>query len=347
MTESEIDILNILNSFKEFTNEYPDNLDMGIDNTCDKEICESSEKKCESCGNKRFSYDDGCDFCTNCGLLCHANITQEAEYRNYGYADNRSSDPSRVGMPINNLLQESSLGTIISRKGYESSNFNRMRQFHTWHAMPYKERSLWRVYERLTERATNKGINQIIIEDAKQMYKILSEHKISRGGNRNGLIASCIYIACRKQGYPRSAKEIADVYAISVNDMTRGCKRFCDIMYNAGIKRNYDIKPSNPIVYVNRFCSMCQLSQDIVHLCEYVTVKALNLDIGEEHCSSSIAAGSIYLIIELCKLDVSKKLVANSCFTSEVTITKCYKLLYEYRHTIIPKQALEKYNITL
>ena len=52
------------------------------------------------------------------------------------------------------------------------------------------------------------------------MYKILSEAKISRGANRKGLIASCIYTACKIKKVPRSAKEIADIFDLNITNMT-------------------------------------------------------------------------------------------------------------------------------
>ena len=46
------------------------------------------------------------------------------------------------GMPTNNLLPESSHGSTISYKWGETYEMKKIRNFHVWHAMPYKERSL-------------------------------------------------------------------------------------------------------------------------------------------------------------------------------------------------------------
>ena len=71
---------------------------------------------------------------------------------------------------------------------------------------------------------------QYFYVDIVENYKLLDEAQISRGTNRKGLIAACIYIACKKRNVPRSAKEIAEIYDLKVNEMTRGCKKFLEIM---------------------------------------------------------------------------------------------------------------------
>ena len=68
------------------------------------------------------------------------------------------------------------------------------------------------------------------------------------------------------------------------------------------------------------------------------------LDIVDENTPPSIAAGSIYLVLSLCSINMNKKHISQACKISEVTISKCYKKLYEYRYQIIPQLAIDKYN---
>ena len=51
----------------------------------------------------------------------------------------------------------------------------------------------------MTIRAKNAGIPDCSFRiEAKYMYKQISETKISRGENRKGIIASCVFMACKK-----------------------------------------------------------------------------------------------------------------------------------------------------
>jgi transcription initiation factor TFIIB len=213
--------------------------------------------------------------------------------------------------------------------------------------MPYKERSLYKVYERLQQKALKVGIPPYIIENAKAMYKELSEAQISRGANRRGLMAACIYISCKIEKVPRSAKEVAVIYDLKVSEMTKGCKKFLEIMNLTKTRRNYVMSSSTPLNFIKRFCSKLNINNDIFDLCQIVAFMTTKLDIVDENTPPSIAAGCIFLISSLCNLNIAKKTIAASCKISEVTISKCYKKLYIYRHKLIPKSAIEKYDIKM
>lgn len=309
--------------------------------------CEEKKYQCEYCEGT-LVLEDGCYYCISCGCVSSVNICQDAEYRNYGSADTKQSDPTRVGMPTNALLPESSMGSVISRSAFGNDKllFNKIRMYHQWGSMPYKERSLWKVYDALAAKAQQAGINDIIIQDAKKMYKILSETKISRGINRKSLVASCIFIACKKQAVPRSSKEVARIFDISVNDMTKGCKHFSEIMYTAKMPSNYTVESSNPLKYINRYCSRLNIPINIIHIIEYTTIKAVDLEIIDDHNSCSLASGSIYFVVYILNLQSpTKKQIAEVCISSEVTISKCFKLLYDYKENLLPKGVIKEYGL--
>ncbi len=316
----------------------------------DKNCCDPSQdhpENCKDCQTDSLVYEDGAYFCYHCGKFQEVRINQEQEWRFYGDSDSKSTDPTRVGMPMNQLLPESSLGTVISNRGSHSIEFEKLRQYHTWNTMPYKERSLYRVYERLQSKAIKAGIPLCIIENAKSMYKQLSEAQISRGANRRGLMASCIYRACQMENVPRSAKEIADIYDLKTSEMTKGNKKFLEIMNLAKKREGYVIASSTPMNFIKRFCSKLGLSEDIYHICFIVAYATTKLDIVDENTPPSIAAGSIFLVMSLCNINISKRQVALACKISEVTISKCYKKLYSHRGKLFPPSVIKRYNIDL
>ena len=63
----------------------------------------------------------------------------------------------------------------MGKKSYHS--FNRIRKFQQWNAMPYRERALYNVFESIQIRAVNNGIPLCIIDEAKNLYKKISEFK--------------------------------------------------------------------------------------------------------------------------------------------------------------------------
>ena len=63
----------------------------------------------------------------------------------------------------------------------------------------------------------------MIIDEASSLYTIISSTKISRGSNRKGIIAACVFYACKECNVPRSSKEIANMFDIDITVMTKGC----------------------------------------------------------------------------------------------------------------------------
>jgi len=62
-----------------------------------------------------------------------------------------------------------------------------------------------------------------------------------------------------------------------------------------------------------------------------------------ENTPHSIAAGIVYFIAQICKLNISKKDVNKVSEISEVTINKCYKKLEGIQEKLVPKAIIDKY----
>ena len=176
---------------------------------------------CEYCNENTLIYDENV-VCTSCGMINSMIINNNQEWRYYGSEDSkRSSDPTRCGMPINPLLPNSSLGTIINGYGHEV-----YRRLHKWNSITYKERSLIKVFNTISSKAKEGTIPPCIIDKASLMYKMLSENNIKRGSSRQSLIAACLWNALKSKDLSRSTKEIAKLFDIDIKKMTVGCKEF-------------------------------------------------------------------------------------------------------------------------
>lgn len=293
---------------------------------------------CDFCKGTDIVLEDGNFFCKSCSSITSRFIDANAEWRYYGAEDSKSSDPTRCGMPVNDLLPESSLGSVISNKMNESYDMRMIRKYHMWNSMSYKERTLYNIFDSITVNAANSGISNSIIEEAKAFYKRVSESKITRGDNRSGLIASSIYMSCKSNKVPRSTKEIAKMFNIKITTMTRGCKKFQDIM-------KFNLESTRAEDFIQRFSSKLSMDIEMRELCKHVVRKADELNLVSENTPPSVAAGSIYLVIVLCDLAITKKDLSVACGISQVTLTKCYKKLHVHRGQLLPKETIIKYNI--
>lgn len=167
--------------------------------------------------------------CQKCATSLGYSVTSSAEYRWFG-ADDRSPDPTRVGNPMNPLLPESSLGTRIVARPGEHRAMRKIRQYHLWNVMPYRERTLWNVFESLQVRAANAGISSAIVEETKQLYAHVSPLCICRGPQKDALMAACLFESLKRHGTPRRPTEIAEVFKIDIKLITRGVKQFAGLL---------------------------------------------------------------------------------------------------------------------
>ena len=325
-----------------------DPCDLGLSNIMDKSADNNQHNcnGCITCNNADLIYDSGAYYCSSCGIFQKKILNQKHTYNNF-YNDH-NVNPCRVGSATNILLPQSSLGSVISNKN-TCYNYNKMAKYNSWNAMPYKERSQWKIFTHITEICNKNKMPKIIIEDSKIYYKYLSENIISRGSNRKGLVAACVYNACKKQTVPRSCKEIAEIFNIELKEMTKGCKKFNELwrLFNTNNqlnKNNTFHRSSNPLDYIDRFCSKLNIPLNLKHITEIVSIKAITstYNIVNDNTAPSISAGAIYLICSLFNYNITKQNISDISKISEVTISKCYKKLNMYKNILLPKSIIYK-----
>ena len=278
---------------------------------------------CDSCDN--YVIHEGITTCKICNNII-SNISDGAEWRYYGASDSKTSDPTRCGMPTNILLPKSSLGSTVNFKNNNRS-MNQIRRYQNFNGMPYKERSKFKVFNIITEKCSKNNINKKIINEAKSLYNNISDIKISRGSNRDGIIAACVYFSCKECNVPRSTKEIAEIFDLKITVMTKGVKNFQEIMnLNRDNKLRIHKKSIHPCDFIDRFTDNMDISVSLVkEICEL----CLKNNIISQNTPQSIAAGCIYYFIKKKELNISKKELSDVCKISEVTINKCYKKICE------------------
>ena len=284
----------------------------------------------EECCNYKYNYmyDNGIIKCKKCENIIN-NITESPEWRYYGSTDSKSSDPTRCGMPVNTLLPESSVGSTISYHN-NTKTMNQIRKYQQWNGMPYKERSLYKVFLDIQEVCKRHNLPNIIINESKSLYTIISQTKISRGSNRKGIIAACVYFACKECNVPRSSKEISEMFNIKIPVMTKGVKKCQEIIHMNKKNKTRLIQNTNAIKpddFIERFCNRLNINeldiQRIIHICNL----SVDLNIITENTPPSIAAGCIFYFIKENELTITRKEISEICRISEVTINKCAKKL--------------------
>lgn len=272
-------------------------------------ICDDSSITCKICNNQV------------------TNIINSPEWRYYGSEDSKGGNPVRCGMPLNILLPKSSIGTSINNRG--NFSMNRLVLYQNWNSMPYKERSRYKVFNEIDNKCCKNNLPSIISESAKSLYSTISSTQISRGKNRVGIIAACVFHACKECGVPRSVKELSKIFDIDQKVMTKGCKKYREIsrLNKQANNRVQNIRSINLNDFIERNGGYLNLSKSDIIKIKEIAENCVNLGLTYDNTPPSMCAGCIYLYIKMNKLPITKKDISDKCNISEVTINKCCKKL--------------------
>jgi len=306
-------------------------------------------ESCKLCKSALMIMEDGFPTCTSpqCGVMYKDILDYSPEWRFYNADDKNANDPTRCGNPINPLLVESSFGCKVLCTNKSSYEMKKIRKWTEWQSMPHKEKSLYDEFQFITIMAQNAGVPRIFIDDAMAIHKDISEQKMFRGMNRDGIKSASIYISCRLNGCPRTAHEIAEIFKLDKTSATNGCSMAVNILHN--IERN--IEPSHqaelcvtlPSLFIERYCSRLNFNQELTMLSKFVANKVEKNNLITDNIPHAIAAGIVYFIANNCNLNVTKQDIKMICGVSEVTINKCFKKLEANRDNFLPKAILDKY----
>lgn len=167
----------------------------------------------------------------------------------------------------------------------------------------------------------------------KYFIKKLLKKKISRGENKEGLIASCIYHSCLINDVPRSSKEIAKMFNITHVTLNKGNARFQQLL-------QINVISSNPEDFISRFASKLNMHKNDIENCKKLIIFLEKKEILSDNAPTSSAAGILYYYSQENNLNFTKKQFSDICSVSEVTIVKCYKFILKYKKYIDENKEL-------
>lgn len=311
---------------------------------------------CSACGSTEETFEDeGLEICATCGEVLERHLDSSAEYRFFGSDDRSGQDPCRVGAPVDSRFPSSTLGTIILTRSSGGSAtagraMARIRRYHTWNMIPYKERALLQVFEQFALAATNHGMNMRAMDTAKQLYIQLVEHCDRRGMSRNCVVACSIYAALKMVGEPRKPKEIADMFHLTTGKFTQSYKYFQEVLALARQRGQIseDFAPASQAStrasdYITHPLSKLPVARshylDIQHVAMQLAEKAENEMISPENMPPSLAAGVLAFVLHRKGYkEIPLQRIASVCNVSEGTLSKCLKRLEAAAESLWPPQ---------
>ena len=162
----------------------------------------------------------------------------------------------------------------------------------------------------------------------------MANEKLSRGNVRMGLIACCIFYACKKHNAPRSIKEISCMCEIEPTVFNSAHKVFREIM-TGYIGEEYFEETTQVDNLVSRFCTYLNMNRKQSFYISKI-VKNMNEKIDESQIligktPSAITAACIYYVMINEKMEITKKNLSVKLNVSVVTINKIYQVIMDNR----------------
>jgi transcription initiation factor TFIIIB Brf1 subunit/transcription initiation factor TFIIB len=280
--------------------------------------------ECAECKGTKVIAPEGLPVCTECGLVDDKYISDVAEWTSGVSEDGKVSDPARCGADAhgNPNLYSSQWGksTVISTSRGSSTYKNRRMATINFHmAMNHKDRGLYHAYKEIEEACST--LPEVVVRDAKMIYKTFSERKLTRGAVRLGIKANCVLYACRLASYPRTTKEIADMFNVQTKDISRTSEMFKNVL----LTTNEDSGTTRPVDVMNRLINGFEVSRE-----HRIACNKMCRDIEEcvelmSKTPNSIASAIIWIVTGIPKADVCKQ-----CSVSVPTLNKIETIVRKY-----------------
>ncbi len=284
---------------------------------------------CDDCENVGMDEVDGFMFCAACGSTKSSIMDFSGEWRVFG--TNRP-DTSRCGMPINPLLPNCNMSTVLV-----GGNNTYIKKLYKWGSMNHKDIAKYKVFVFIQDQASRVGISAAVINQAQKFAvqicdRMTATDNVLRGKNRRGLIAACLHFSFKKLGCPRAVREIANILNITPSHVTNGINLFSEMFMDKSIIVEDQTTTAEDLA--PRYCNQLRLSARMTELVLEIAKKAMELDLFPTNVVEARTAACIMYVIgqssaSNANIASDKKRVSQVCGISQATIMKCCRKLEE------------------
>ncbi|XP_044485165.1 transcription initiation factor IIB-like isoform X3 [Mangifera indica] len=279
-----------------------------------------------------FDHSAGDTICSECGLVLEAySVDETSEWRSFAN-DSSGHDPVRVGGPLNPLLTDGGLSTVIAKPTAGSTQLLSGKWQTRGSTNP--DRNLIQAFKSISDMSDRLGLVTTIKDRANEIYKKVEDQKPLKGRNLEAIVAACLYIACRQENKPRTVKEFCSVANGTTKKELGRAKEFIVKHLEAELGQSIEMGTIHASDYVKRFGSNLGMNNQAVKAAQEALQKSEELDIRRSPIS--LAAAVIYVITQLTNDPKLLKDISVVTRVAEGTIKNSYKDLYPHLSRIIP-----------
>ena len=285
----------------------------------------NADALCGRCGKKGMLTDNvtGERFCGKCGFVISETL-QDAGPEWRSFSKEGGADPTRTGAPTSLTMHDRGLATIIGAankdatgKPLTASMKSSIERLRTWdsrsQAHSSSERNLRQALNEMSKLKDKLALTDAVVEKAAYIYRKALEKKLVRGRSIQGLVAACLYAACRNTETPRTLLDIANGMNIKKKDIAR-CYRL--------IFRELELKMPvvDPVKGVSRIASIAKLTEKSKRKAIEILNQAKETGLSAGKDPMGIAAASLYLACISTGEIKSQKEISMASGITEVTI---------------------------
>ncbi|MHA1913565.1 MAG: transcription initiation factor IIB [Promethearchaeota archaeon] len=279
----------------------------------------NSSNSCPECNGIVIPlHERGEIVCGQCGLVISERIVDISHSGKRAFTKQEKENRERTGSPISILLPDMGLSTIIDKSNIKSPDLKRAAKWNS--RMTWDKRNMLIATTELKRIGSNLNLPNHVKKAAIRLYIEAFKKKLLRGRSINGMVAACLYFACRERKIPRTLQEILDQTSISAKNVRR--------CYRTLIRElNLRVPSTDPISLIPRFIAELELDADA----ENATIKILQTFTSKFSTSGKdpkgLCAGALYLVCKMKDKRISQKDIANLVGVTEVTLRSRYKEL--------------------
>jgi transcription initiation factor TFIIB len=269
--------------------------------------------------------------CEGCGLVVNSIIIDYSrEWRAYNPIEHQKR--SRVGLPSSLTFHNKGLSTDIDPKNRDFSGrrLNPDQRAQAYRLKKWQRRSqvsgssdrnLISAMSELTKVTYKLHLPRNVLETAAYIYRLAIKKGLSRGRSIRGMVAACLYIACRQCNVIRHLGEVAEATQISKRDVWR--------IYRLLIR---NLETPVPRVqsprYISKYMSQLSLTGDAEGIAIQILETAAKLKLLNGRNPASMAAAATYIACRITGESRTQEQIAQVGRITDVTIRNRYKELF-------------------
>jgi transcription initiation factor TFIIB len=281
----------------------------------------SESAKCSTCGSMQTAITDPESaevICNGCGMVISdmTIATQETESRVTGSNGDGTSAPlSRHDRGLATII--GSHNVDVSGKKLDANTRLTFERLRTWDARTQidssTDKNLSRAFSTLLMLKGKLGLSNTIVEKTAYIYRKVVARRLVRGRTIPGMLAACLYLACREAGTPRTIKDIASKSNI---------KRKCIARSIRLVTLKLDIKAPifDPMKCIAKISNTSKISEKTKRQAFVIMDMAYKREIPAGKDPMGLAASVLYIACKETAENKTQHDMAKAAGVTEVTI---------------------------